>query len=178
DDLQESILGEQVTRDMLLRDRGVAQAEMARTLLWLYAHQDAGTGARAAAMGLLLDFIAQTWGPDAVRPFLTYLVSAFAADTPIRAIIERSLNPETRHLYTTIREELIAEGKAKGIAEGVLKGKAEGMAQMLERLLVTRQLTLTDELRRRITSCKDEALLQRWFDRALTATCVAEVFEG
>ncbi|MEM9462302.1 MAG: Rpn family recombination-promoting nuclease/putative transposase, partial [Myxococcota bacterium] len=88
DDLEESVLGQQVTRDMLVRDRHLAQAEMARTMLWLYHHPEASTGERAAALGLLLEFIAETWGPDAVRPFLTYLLSAFPTQTPIRAIIE------------------------------------------------------------------------------------------
>src|SRR5690606_18121584 len=103
---------------------------------------------------LLLEFIAETWGPDAVRPFLTYLLSAFPTRTPIRAIIEGSLNPETRHLYATIREELIADGMLKGKAEG----KAEGMAEMLEQLLDSRELGLTDELRERVAGCKDESL--------------------
>ncbi|MEM9463547.1 MAG: hypothetical protein AAGF11_55920, partial [Myxococcota bacterium] len=123
--------------------------------------------------GLLLEFIAETWGPDAVRPFLTYLLSAFPTQTPIRAIIERSLNPETRHLYTTIRDELIAEGMLKGENNGI----AKGMAKMLEQLLDSRELELTDELRDRIASCKDESLLQRWFQRAITAKTLAEVFD-
>ncbi|MEM9457487.1 MAG: hypothetical protein AAGF11_25130 [Myxococcota bacterium] len=76
-------------------------------------------------------------------------------------------------MYTTIREELIAEGVLKGKA----KGKAEGIAQTLQRLLDTRGLALTDELRARVTSCKDEALLQRWFDRAVTAASLTEVFD-
>ncbi len=177
DDLDKSVLGEQVTRDQLLRDRGLAQAEMARTLLWLYCHPEAGTGERAASLGLLLEFIAEAWGPDAIRPLLTYLISAFGSDTPIRAILVESLNPETRHLYTTIREELIAEGVLKGKAEGKAEGRAEGKAELLAQLLDTRGLALTDELRTRVMGCKDEALLQRWFGRAVTATTLTEVFD-
>ncbi|MCX4243999.1 Rpn family recombination-promoting nuclease/putative transposase [Paraliomyxa miuraensis] len=48
DDLEESVIGEQVTRDVLARDRHLAQAEMARTML--YHHQDASAGERAAAL--------------------------------------------------------------------------------------------------------------------------------
>ena len=173
DDLQESVVGPQVTRDLLARDRGLAQAEMARTLLWLYVHQDASTGERAAALGRLLAFIAEAHGPDEVRPFLTYLLSAFPQETPIRAIIEGSLNPETRHMYTTMRDELITEGITKGRTDGETKG----MARMLVRLLDTRGLPLTDELRRHVDDCKDNTLLQRWFDRAVTATTLAEVFD-
>ncbi|MEM9455151.1 MAG: hypothetical protein AAGF11_13300, partial [Myxococcota bacterium] len=136
-------------------------------------------------LGLLLEFIAETWGPDAVRPFLTYLLSAFPTQTPIRAIIEKSLNPETRHLYTTIRDELIAEGMLKGenkgrvdgLADGLVKGRVEGMAKMLEQLLDSRELELTDELRDRIAGCKDESLIQRWSQRAITAKTLTEVFD-
>ncbi|MEM9460746.1 MAG: hypothetical protein AAGF11_41665 [Myxococcota bacterium] len=73
----------------------------------------------------------------------------------------------------TIRDELIAQGRADGMA----KGMAKGIAQMLARLLDTRGLALTDELRQRIARCKDEAVLQRWFDRAVTAATLAEVFD-
>lgn len=177
DDLEESVIGEQVTRDVLARDRHLAQAEMARTMLWLYHHQDASAGERAAALGVLLEFISESWGPDAVRPFLTYLLSAFPTQTPIRAIIEGSLNPETRHLYATIREELIADGMLKGKAEGKAEGKTEMLAEMLEQLLDSRELAPTDELRDRVAGCKDESLLRRWFQRALTAATLTEVFD-
>ncbi|MEM9457094.1 MAG: Rpn family recombination-promoting nuclease/putative transposase [Myxococcota bacterium] len=177
DDLEQSLLGEEVTRDQLARDRHLAQAEMARTMLWLYKHPEASTGARAAALGILLEFITETWGPNAIQPFVTYLLSAFPNQTPIRAIIEGSLNPEARHMYMTIRDELIAQGRADGKADGKAEGKAEGMGQMLARLLDTRGLALTDQLRKRIAHCKDEALLQRWFDRAVTATTLTEVFD-
>ncbi|MEM9460747.1 MAG: Rpn family recombination-promoting nuclease/putative transposase [Myxococcota bacterium] len=177
DDLEQSLLGEEVTRDQLARDRYLAQAEMARTMLWLYKNPEASTGARAAALGILLEFITETWGVDAVQPFLTYLLSAFPNPTPIRAIIEGSLNAETRHMYMTIRDELIAQGRADGMADGMAKGMAKGIAQMLARLLDTRGLALTDELRQRIARCKDEAVLQRWFDRAVTAATLAEVFD-
>ena len=148
-------------------------------------HPEATTGERAATMGLLLDFIAETWGPEAIKPFITYFISTSGPETPLRAILVESLNQETRHLYATIREQLIAEGKAagiaegvaKGIAEGVAKGEAKGMARMVERLLDTRGLTLTDELRERLVGCNDAALLQRWFDRAVTATTLTEVFD-
>ncbi|MCB9716275.1 MAG: hypothetical protein H6712_20580 [Myxococcales bacterium] len=84
-------------------------------------------------------------------------------------------------MYATIRDELLAKGRAEGLAEGradgILQGETKGMARMLERLLDTRGLEPTDELRERVAACKDENLLQRWFDRAVTATSLAEVFD-
>jgi hypothetical protein len=80
-------------------------------------------------------------------------------------------------LYTTIRDELIAEGIAKGIAKGENKGIAKAMVQMLEELLDSRGLVLTDELRGRLAGCKDESLIRRWFKRAITASTLTEVFD-
>jgi len=177
DDLSESVLGEQVTHDQLVRERGLARAEMARTMLWLYHHPEATTGDRAVAMGSLMDFIAETWGSKAVEPFLRYFLGAFGPESPLRGILLESVSKETRHLYATIREQLIAEGMEKGIVKGKAEGIAEGIAQMLRRLLETRGLRLDETLSERIAGCEDEALLQRWFDRAITAASLTEVFD-
>ncbi|MEX1364453.1 MAG: hypothetical protein AB1Z98_15110, partial [Nannocystaceae bacterium] len=173
DDLSESLLGEQVSHDQLARDQWRARAEMARSLLWLARNPDAGTGERAAALGQLLTIIDQTWGPEAVEPFLTYLVAAFEPQSPLHAILTQAVSQETRLMYATLQDELITKGKAKGRAEG----RAEGKAELLLRLIDSRELNLSEDQRRLVRECKDEALLQRWFDRALTATDVAEVFE-
>ncbi|MCX4239247.1 hypothetical protein [Paraliomyxa miuraensis] len=76
-------------------------------------------------------------------------------------------------MYATIREELIADGMLRGKAEG----KAEMLAEMLEQLLDSRELGLTDALRERVAGCKDESLFRRWFQRAITATNLTEVFD-
>ncbi|MCX4243675.1 FliH/SctL family protein [Paraliomyxa miuraensis] len=104
-----------------------------------------------------------------------------------------STSNETRQMYATIREQLIAEGMAdglkKGMADGLAKGKADGireglargetkgMARMLEQLLGMRGLSLTNELRDRLAGCQDENLLRRWFERADTATSLTEIFD-
>ena len=84
-------------------------------------------------------------------------------------------------MYATIREQLIAEGMAdglaKGMADGLAKGKAVGMTSMLEQLLDMRGLSLTHELRERLAGCQDENLLRRWFERAVTATSLTEIFD-
>jgi len=49
--------------------------------------------------------------------------------------------------------------------------------ESLERLLERRDFPLTHELRQRIAGCEDENLLLRWFDRAVTATALAEIFD-
>ena len=71
-----------------------------------------------------------------------------------------------------------AEGEAKGRAEGEAKGRAEGEAKgrvaALLALFAARGLVVSPELRGRIESCKDLAMLDRWIARAITAHSAAE----
>jgi AcrR family transcriptional regulator len=64
----------------------------------------------------------------------------------------------------------------QGISEGEVRGKAEGKAESVLRLLDARHLTPSEDQRQRVTSCTDSAQLDRWFDRAVTASTAAEVF--
>ncbi|MBD0745616.1 hypothetical protein [Streptomyces sp. CBMA152] len=63
-----------------------------------------------------------------------------------------------------ISEEIRDEGRAKGRAEDTL------------RLLERRGVEVPDEARERITTCDDLDTLSRWFDLAITATTIEEVF--
>lgn len=68
------------------------------------------------------------------------------------------------------------EGKAEGKLEGKAEGKLEGKAEALRLLLAHRGIALMEEERERIVACTDGAQLDRWFERALTATSAAEIF--
>ncbi|HYH99707.1 hypothetical protein [Hyalangium sp.] len=74
------------------------------------------------------------------------------------------------------------EGKAKGLAEGEAKGLAEGEAKGLSkavlRLLTARGLRVDDASRERIQGCREVATLERWLERALSATQLSEVLDG
>jgi hypothetical protein len=67
----------------------------------------------------------------------------------------------------TVGEKLFAEGEAKG--------EAKGKAKYLLRLLVHRGIPVDAKTRGRIESCQDTRLLDQWFDRAWTASTLAEV---
>ncbi|TDB96873.1 hypothetical protein E1267_40455 [Nonomuraea longispora] len=69
-------------------------------------------------------------------------------------------------------ESLLAEGEAKGQAIG----EAIGEAKLLQMLLKARGIEVSEEVRARITSCMDTAVLEEWFQRALTADCAEQVF--
>jgi hypothetical protein len=64
-------------------------------------------------------------------------------------------------------EELIEQGRQQGLA----RGHAEGVL----RILAARGVHVSGEARQRILTCTDLATLERWFDRALTASTLADV---
>ena len=68
-----------------------------------------------------------------------------------------------------------AHGKAEGRAEGKAEGKAEGEIAALLKILARRRLTPSAEQRRRILGCTDLAVLERWLDRSLSVSSVAEL---
>ena len=75
----------------------------------------------------------------------------------------------------------MAEQDARGALaierqEGKAEGKLEGKLEALLLLLAHRGIALMEEDRARVGACADGALLDRWFQRALTATSAAEVF--
>jgi plasmid stabilization system protein ParE len=66
----------------------------------------------------------------------------------------------------------IEKGLEQGIVEGAIRAKAEGILKVLD----ARLLKPTEDQRGQVNAATDLAQLDRWFDRALTAATVAEVF--
>jgi hypothetical protein len=62
------------------------------------------------------------------------------------------------------------------LSEGEAKGKAEGEANLLLRVMAARGLPIPDDKREQVRSCTDTAQLERWADRAATATSIDDVF--
>jgi hypothetical protein len=63
-----------------------------------------------------------------------------------------------------VREEVRDEERAQGHADGVL------------RILEKRGIAVSEDVRQRVTSCTDEATIDAWYDRALTATTAEDLF--
>ncbi|MFC9853024.1 hypothetical protein [Streptomyces prasinus] len=68
------------------------------------------------------------------------------------------------------------EGFKEGFREGFREGRAAGKAEQLLHLMERRGFSLTEETRQRITTCTDAPLLDLWFDRAIDATTLDEIF--
>ncbi|GDY85240.1 hypothetical protein SAVCW2_44390 [Streptomyces avermitilis] len=71
---------------------------------------------------------------------------------------------DTSFFTSSLSQEIRAEGEAKGRAADIL------------RILDRRGIPVADTDRERITSCDDLDALTLWFDRAITAASIAEVF--
>ena len=82
-----------------------------------------------------------------------------------------------RHLMSTGLFDFrgfVAEGLRD---EGREEGRRLEKVAVLRRLMDAREMAFSEETWRRIASCEDLELLDLWFDRALTATTAAEVFD-
>ena len=71
-----------------------------------------------------------------------------------------------------------AEILAKGLAKGLERGRLAGRVDALLTVLARRGLEPTPEQRARIEGGGDAGLIDRWFDRAITSTTVAEVLDA
>ncbi|MGW3320738.1 hypothetical protein [Streptomyces fungicidicus] len=69
-----------------------------------------------------------------------------------------------------------AEGFKEGFKQGFWEGRAAGKAEQLLRLMERRGFSPTEETRQRVTTCTDAPLLDLWFDRAIDATTLDEIF--
>ncbi|MGW2732313.1 hypothetical protein [Streptomyces sp. NPDC001494] len=70
----------------------------------------------------------------------------------------------------TLFEETYLEGKAEGKAEGEAKG--------VLRVLEVRGIPVSDDARKRITSCTDPDRVADWLDRAATVSRAEDLFAG
>jgi predicted transposase YdaD len=100
-------------------------------------------------------------------------------------------------LMGTWAEEMIEEGLQKGLEKGLARGREEGRevgreegrevgreegrlqerAELVLRILTRRGVQVDEAARQHIRSCTDGATLDRWFDRALSATALSEVLD-
>ena len=111
-------------------------------------------------------------------------------------MLVESLDKEVKEVFVTFADKLRAEGRSeglkkgrsegmekglargmeKGLARGMEKGRARAAAEMLLRMLDHRAWPVPASLRARVLATTDERLLQWWFERALVAASLEEVF--
>ncbi|MFJ7131460.1 hypothetical protein [Streptomyces fungicidicus] len=79
-------------------------------------------------------------------------------------------------LFTPRRGTIVGDARLAGQAEGFREGRAAGKAEQLLRLMERRGFSPLEETRQRVTTCTDMPLLDLWFDRAIDATTLDEIF--
>ena len=65
----------------------------------------------------------------------------------------------------------------KYVAEGLTQGRAKEAASNLLSVLRVRGVTVSDAIREHILSQKDPERLERWLEKAVVATSIAEVID-
>ncbi len=152
-------------------------------------------------LGTWVPLFQQVWtsarGWEDLTAIVRYLeeVGDEVTDTEVRRVLY-SLMPQRRaeELMQTMGQRMKAEGRAEGLtegraegltkgrAEGLTKGRAEGLtkgrAEDVLRILVARGVRVDARSRRRILDCKEVATLDLWFDRALSATRLSDLFSA
>jgi hypothetical protein len=171
DDLTGSVLDDSVAHPGHL-----ALVEIARTVLYAYKNPKAVDDPRIPTLGPLFDVVLDCFGSDEIEEILSYVVHALGEDSTIFAIIMSTLGKAVREVYGTIADKLRDEGRADGHAVGCREGRARATAEILLRMLDHRGWPISASLRDRVLATSDEQLLQRWFDRAVTAGSLEEAF--
>ena len=121
----------------------------------------------------VLDAIASAEVNTADRLRMTTIILRLANDAA-RQILEAMMT--TSEYEKTFVERIHDQGIAEGEAKGKVEGKVEGKAEDVLKLLDARHLAPSMDQRQQVTSCTDAAQLDRWFDRAITASTANEVF--
>ncbi|PTL82945.1 Rpn family recombination-promoting nuclease/putative transposase [Vitiosangium sp. GDMCC 1.1324] len=116
-------------------------------------------------------------GLENLRVVVRYLfqVGDEAARESTEAVLRSVAGAQrTEELMMTVGEKLIEKGRQEGRLEGRLEGRAEDIL----RILTARGIHVDDKTRGLIMACRDPALLEQWFDRALTASSISDVTSG
>lgn len=74
----------------------------------------------------------------------------------------------------TVGEKLVEKGRQQGLLEGLARGRAEGVLK----ILAVRGIAVDDRARQLVMSCTDLDTLDRWLERALTATRFSDLVEA
>jgi flagellar biosynthesis/type III secretory pathway protein FliH len=92
-------------------------------------------------------------------------------------LIERALSKAAAEIckMQPQAQKLMSESQRQSYDRGCLEGEARGEAKALLSILVRRGLAVTAEHQRRIAECTEIAVLDRWLERALSATTVDEL---
>ncbi|WP_211301335.1 hypothetical protein [Murinocardiopsis flavida] len=100
-----------------------------------------------------------------------YVLAALSAVS--RKYLEDTVDAGIFEPKTEFVGRIYREGKAEGKAEGEASGEAKSVLRVLD----TRGIAVSDEVRERVTSCTDLDQLATWVTRAVTVSRAEELFD-
>jgi len=156
DDMSETVLD-----DPVARFEDLALVELTRGLMVAYHRPDVITGSRIESWAVLFDAVL-CHHPEDAKALWTYVVSVFPEGSGLRPMLIAAVGKENRDMVRTIKDAWLAEGRVAGLGGAVLEHRG---------------LPVSDEIRERVLATRDEAGLQRWLRRAVTAGSLEQVFE-
>lgn len=172
DDLSGSVLHDPVA------DPGhLALVEIARTLLYAYRNPEAIHDPRIPTLGPLFDIVLDCFGPGEIEEIMSYAVHVLGEGSPVLGMITSTLSKAVEEMFVSYADKLRAEGRLEGQLEGQAAGRTMATARALLRVLDHRTGPVPSVVRERVLATADERVLERWFDRALSAGSVEEVFQ-
>ena len=188
DDLSGSVLDDPEADPVTL-----AFVELARAFLYAHGNPASLTKERLAELAPLFDVVLGQKEPLAtndVRALLTYVLSVFAEGSPVRGLVQRAIRGRPREMFVSIADSLVAKGRKAGLSEGrkaglsegrkagLSEGRQAGLARAVLRLLEHRFSSVPRAVRKRVSSSLDEQELLTWFDRAVAASSVEDIFDA
>ncbi|MBN1206607.1 MAG: Rpn family recombination-promoting nuclease/putative transposase [Myxococcaceae bacterium] len=112
-------------------------------------------------------------GLEELRAVVNYLleVGDLSARGPMRRVLRTVVGTQrVEELMRTMADEFREEGRRQG--------RREGRAEDVLRILAVRGVAVDEKTRELILTCTDLVTLDRWFERALTATHLSEFLES
>jgi hypothetical protein len=107
---------------------------------------------------------------DVTAPIIEFIGQGLG-DRPAQKLWRQLVAVDLSFYKSPIAEEIRDEGREEGREEG----HAQGHAHAILLILAERGIDIADDIRERITTCTDTALLTTWLTRTLTAASAEEV---
>ncbi len=131
---------------------------------------------------VLAEVMASPEGPEDLRAVVHYLYKVGSEGAlgdlwrVLDSIARKQREEEVMAIFNVpILDEAHDKGLAKGLAKGLVEGRAQGLSQGVLRILALRGISVDERTRQKILACKDPELLDRWQERALQATSLADL---
>ena len=106
-----------------------ALVEVTRALLHAYRNPKMLTPNRVMVLADQFDVLLQPNNPlgeDDVGALWRYVLTVFGPDSPLHDMIVDAVSRRAKEMYTTIADQLRAEGRLAGLSEGRAAGLSEG----------------------------------------------------